>query len=701
MSRRRKESRERTASEPTVGTDLGRRVLLGAVAALIVARPLVTGEDPGRLLSPEPTSGLVLNLLWLIVAAVAAVWLARTPRGFRFGGPVTLGLVALVGLTLLSAAVVRCYRHAAWAVTWEWAVLPVVFVLVRELTTAPDGTDDSGGLLAVLLATATSTAAFGLYQAVAPTLHLPSPDLPSDAGSYLPPGSDFLNPIESLTEDLRTPWSTFRRPDTLLGFLLLLLPVCIAGALVGRRRLWVPAAVLAAVAAWAGWGAYRESQLLDGWTAATRMVADQPVLGVGPGNFPRRAPQVVPPSAAVVPGDPNGSWLELTATIGLAGGVALLVTLGWLFVRLARPRDTAGEAPPVDPGPRWEFHLGGVVGLLLGLWLRVSDLPGSESPRAILYAGAAAAGRALIWFLAYAAFEGAPLSRPVLRRALLIGLGLVAVLGVVSGGLLRPALAQPFWIAAALALGGTALTVSGKWDRLCRLAAVPLAAGLALGFGLQAVEPAVKCSRAVGQARSAARAYATKVLAVEKTPASVQPLAVETVRLYVAGPIRSPLLEALSAEPHNMAVAMELAGWYRAGWDMRPDPDWAKTALALPAGAAEFDPYNVQPVAGEIQVRIDFLRVEPAGRDRHLARIEELIGQATERDPSVEARLRYRLAQGLRNIKEDAKLNERKKAADEQAARALELDDQAPGPRWRLLPEQRQAVREWLKLPAE
>src|SRR5579859_4887422 len=82
LSRHRRETR--TVEAPSVSrVVLFRRLLLGAVTALVVARPLVAGEDPGRLQAPEAISGLVLNVLWLIVALAGAVWLALSPRPFR------------------------------------------------------------------------------------------------------------------------------------------------------------------------------------------------------------------------------------------------------------------------------------------------------------------------------------------------------------------------------------------------------------------------------------------------------------------------------------------------------------------------------------------------------------------------------------------------------------------------------------------
>ena len=62
-----------------VGAEIARRALLGLAAALVVARPLVLGEDPGLLLqSYSDATSLVLVFLWLALSAGWALWRART-----------------------------------------------------------------------------------------------------------------------------------------------------------------------------------------------------------------------------------------------------------------------------------------------------------------------------------------------------------------------------------------------------------------------------------------------------------------------------------------------------------------------------------------------------------------------------------------------------------------------------------------------
>src|SRR5262249_24994559 len=95
--------------------------------------------------------------------------------------------------------------------------------------------------------------------------------------------------------------------------------------------------------------------------------------------------------------------------------------------------------------------------LLLGLLLRVIDLPGAEEARTILRSAWGAVGRALIWFIAFAVFAEVQWTGTTRRKCLFIGLVLVLIFGLVSGALLRPAFMQIFGVVAALAMAGWAL----------------------------------------------------------------------------------------------------------------------------------------------------------------------------------------------------------------------------------------------------
>jgi hypothetical protein len=163
------------------GPALLRRILLVVVTTLLVARPLVLGEDPGLLAEQSDPGGMVLTLLWLVAAAGWAVWrfwlrpqtnadgVLQQPSGEGavpwnwYGSIVQTVLLAVVGLVFLSAEVAAHYKFPARLIAWEWFGLFVAFLVVQQMAVSQT---EQRGLFAVLLAGAVSLAAQGVYQAV-------------------------------------------------------------------------------------------------------------------------------------------------------------------------------------------------------------------------------------------------------------------------------------------------------------------------------------------------------------------------------------------------------------------------------------------------------------------------------------------------------------------------------------------------------
>src|SRR5205807_5343412 len=133
---------ETTASRPVsgrpvpigiTGPELLRRLLLGLVTALIVARPLVLGEDPGLLDHSSSATGLTLTLLWFLAAVGWAVWRAWSGEASWPVSAVEGGLLAVVVAVMISAVGAASYKHPAWLIASEWFVFLIAFVLVRQL----------------------------------------------------------------------------------------------------------------------------------------------------------------------------------------------------------------------------------------------------------------------------------------------------------------------------------------------------------------------------------------------------------------------------------------------------------------------------------------------------------------------------------------------------------------------------------------
>jgi hypothetical protein len=231
-----------------------RRGLVILVTALVVARPLVLGEDPGLLDPISDAGGLVLTLLWLTAAVGWAGWRLWSGQGVWYGGLVEAGLLAVAGCSFLSSGLVASYRHPAWLISCEWLVMLVCLSLVRQLA----GTADTRrGLLAAVVATAVALGAYGVYQGVV--------ELPHARGIYRDrealrrtweqqtgrPISADDPELEDLAQRVQqnNAFGTFVNPNSFASYLALLLPAAVGYAVVAWRRrdsTWQPVLTLVA-----------------------------------------------------------------------------------------------------------------------------------------------------------------------------------------------------------------------------------------------------------------------------------------------------------------------------------------------------------------------------------------------------------------------------------------------------------------------
>jgi O-antigen ligase len=398
------------------GHEVLRRVLLVLVTALIVARPLVLGEDPGLLAPMSDPWGLVLSLLWLVAAFGWTVWRLWSGEGSWRGGLVDAGLLVVAGTMFLSAGVAAHYQHPAWLIAWEWLILLVTFSVVRQLAVSAA---EQRGLLAAVLATGVCIGTYAVYQNF---VELPrnrelaaNPDklreeLATRHDLHLEADSPEL---EGWTQRMLMDnvFATFAHPNSLAGYLALLLPAfigmlfvcwraahptwhlllvaaCVLTVAVGlgfthsRGALYALLLVAAAVLAlrWRtlpfklaagflaglvvlaalvylglrlGPGKVVAGQSLglrfDYWSAAWKMIGAHPWLGVGAGNFGRHYPQHMLPTVTEKITDPHNFAIELWATGGLFALVALLVALA-AFFRQTVPVAKKGSGVFLGPG---------------------------------------------------------------------------------------------------------------------------------------------------------------------------------------------------------------------------------------------------------------------------------------------------------------------------------------------------------------
>jgi hypothetical protein len=261
------------------GQELLRRLLLGCITALVVARPLVLGEDPG-LLSKQTSSAasLVLTLLWFVVAVLWAGWRLWSRQRTWYGSTVEGALLALVALVFLSAGRAD-YHHPAYLIAWEWAALLVAFCLVRQLARSER---DNQRLLAAMVATGVCIAALAIHHYLFSLPQLRDSIRPDEnskpekvvtledgqkydaekLGKELAAGGILAPPEERDTWAERMfmnhAFGCFAHPNNLAGYLALLLPIGVGWSLSSwQRRLppWKTSAVavcalIMAVALW-------------------------------------------------------------------------------------------------------------------------------------------------------------------------------------------------------------------------------------------------------------------------------------------------------------------------------------------------------------------------------------------------------------------------------------------------------------------
>jgi O-antigen ligase len=239
-----------------------RRVLFILVTGLIVARPVVLGEDPGMQSDFADTTGLVFTFLWLVAAcawAALSLWAGRTGgamagRGF---GVVEVAFLVLVLLQFASATFAARYKHPALLIAWEWVGMFLAFFLVQKLAVTRREQDC---LFAALLASALSLSVYALYQYV-----VELPLMRQQLGSLekmlaernVAPTEEMLEGIRRRATDSHI-FGTYAHPNSFAGYLALFLPGLVGAAVVSRLQrsatwqtiLAAGAALLGVVALW-------------------------------------------------------------------------------------------------------------------------------------------------------------------------------------------------------------------------------------------------------------------------------------------------------------------------------------------------------------------------------------------------------------------------------------------------------------------
>jgi len=372
-------------------TELLRRLLLGAICALFVARPLFTSES-----AAVDGDGLPVVMLWLILCVV---WLlgACSQSKFRLrAGPVDLFVLLLIVLHSIAALVATYHGSPRPAVNmlWQWVGLGSAFFLARQCIKTGR---EIRAVVVVMIALAVAISGYGLYQY---TCELPqtcadyakNPDQTlRDAKIWYPPNSAQRRLFESRLNSTE-PLGTFALANSLAGFLapwlvILLgvgfslkptdqskgwiwsavvicgvpIAVCLAltrsrtaclAAVFGVALVWmlsrlhkkqttslalIVIVVVVMVAVVVGLthldlvsAAVKSLEYrVEYWRSTFHMIAENPWFGCGPGNFQDTYTRYKLPQASEEVADPHNFILEIWSTSGTPAMLAMLAVLGY------------------------------------------------------------------------------------------------------------------------------------------------------------------------------------------------------------------------------------------------------------------------------------------------------------------------------------------------------------------------------------
>jgi hypothetical protein len=605
----------------------------------------VCGDDPGRLRLTTGGGSVSFNLCVLLLLTGVCVWRLRYVKGRTTEWPILPLVLVNIGIvSFVSSQLGDRYIRPGVFVAWEWIALAVAVYLTRRLAT---GASDARSVVNVIVASGVSIAGLACYQSLTAPLDLPSLDVSTPIVSAQLAGDDEFYPeLNQSTSIAKPPKGTFDSPATLVLFLLLVLPIAVCSASAGlatkRGRFVLAAPILIAFGVLVALLARPFRDTTESWQATTDLLRSHLWLGIGPGNFSRMAT-----SSTIVP----AAWLDLAATIGIVGILLFSVAIAFAFWRAIAP--TTESTTETQTTRRWEFHLGGAAGLVLGFVWSYGDVPAEAPPSEVFKLGTAAVFRAVIWFAAFALLETVRPSTRSLVRAILVGAALVVVMGLISEAPGRPTILVPMFVLLTLAVNlqsAANVTADWKWARPARTAMAIAAVILAIGYLVTACLPAWATASAMRQARTASRHFPERDREVDRArPGATRATALTNSRGFLLANILHPLRHAAERDPGNAALWLELARWRRPLWryQLVADPEDAIRVADETRKSAEvagmLDPHNLAAKRSLFEAFLFYRRESKTREPERIAALNKLIGQIAEKEPTSEVPMRYRV----------------------------------------------------------
>lgn len=173
---------------------------------------------------------------------------------------------------------------------------------------------------------------------------------------------------------------------------------------------------------------------LDYWDAASRMIADHPFFGVGPGNFQTIYPHYILPTAGETIADPHHFVFELASVFGIPAAIFFLAFIISL-IPAAFGKRSESEAPPLKIMSALPLFLGGF--LLYAILNFLTSAPTGGNFLTLFF---------LPLLIAAVPTAGMALNpRSISSPLILVTLGAILLNLCAAGGIAFPAVALPIW----------------------------------------------------------------------------------------------------------------------------------------------------------------------------------------------------------------------------------------------------------------
>ena len=227
--------------------------MLIATIAMIVARPLVSGEDPALASNITDPSGTTITLMWFLLASAWSLWslLAKVPVvPFSI---IDVGLVGVAGVYFVSTEFAAANVYAARIISWEMLGMACCFFAIRQATVH---TQEQKIIFNALLATAFAVVIYGVYQYCWEMPYLREQygnnieklrkDFIEQSSASIDPDNNFLDQLRMRVMQTHI-FSTFSHPNTLASFLALMFPsalaISVAAWFSSKRKILFPMAL--------------------------------------------------------------------------------------------------------------------------------------------------------------------------------------------------------------------------------------------------------------------------------------------------------------------------------------------------------------------------------------------------------------------------------------------------------------------------